>query len=115
MAEKKARKATTPSITKERLRELVEQATVDAYGDEEQRVGFFTMMEDHLAFPFETRVLGTPVTVTAVEMTDAEEIAALCVAGRERQRIPILDLPLPLPRPKGWEWIEAYRHWANPS
>lgn len=115
MAKKKAGKATKPALSKERLHALVEEATVDAYGDEEQRIGFYTMMGDHLALPFETAVLGMPVTVTAIDMTSADEIVALCVKGRERQRIPILDLPLPSPRPKGWEWIEAYRHWVNPT
>lgn len=93
----------------------MEEATVDAYGDDEQRVGFFTRMEDNLAVPFESTLLGIQVTVEAIEMTDADEIVALCVRGRDRQRIPFLDLPLPSPRPKGWEWTEAYRSWANPS
>jgi hypothetical protein len=25
----------------------------------------------------------------------------------------VLDLPLPTPPPEGWEWIEAFRHWAG--
>jgi len=36
------------------LRELIEEATVDAYGDAEQLVGFVTMLEEHLAVPFQT-------------------------------------------------------------
>jgi hypothetical protein len=43
-----------------------------------------------------------------VDITDADDIVAVCYRGRERQAIPILDLPLPTPRPAGWEWIEAY-------
>ena len=115
MAKKKAGKVAPPSLSKERLRAMMEEATIDAYGDEEQRVGFYTMLEDNLKVPFETALLGFPVTVESITMTDAEEIAALCVRGRERQRIPILDLPLPSPPPKGWEWIEAYRLWVNPT
>ena len=53
------------------------------------------------------------VHVTAVDLNDADEIVAVCRCGRERQMIPILDLPLPSPPPAGWEWIEAYRHWAR--
>ena len=44
--------------SKARLDQLVAEATVDAYGDSEQRVGFLTMLEDNLALPFETEVLG---------------------------------------------------------
>jgi hypothetical protein len=35
--------------SKRRLRELVEDAVVDAYTESEQRTGLFTMIEDHLA------------------------------------------------------------------
>jgi hypothetical protein len=37
-----------------RLEAMIEEATVDAYGESEQRAGFYTMMEDGLALPFET-------------------------------------------------------------
>ncbi len=98
---------------KGRLEELVEEAVVDAYGESEQRTGFFTMLEDNLALPFETEVLGVPVTVERIDLTDADEIVVICRRERRRQTIPILDLPLPVPPPAGAEWIEAYRHWAR--
>jgi hypothetical protein len=100
-------------LAKRRLDELVEEAIIDAYGDAEQRVGFLTMLEEHLACPFMTTLLGTPVRVTRVDLNKADEIVAICRRGQQRQLIPILDLPLPDPPPAGWEWIEAYRHWAR--
>ena len=95
------------------LEQLVEEAIVDAYGDSEQRCGLFTMMEDHLALPFETEVFGVPVTVERLDLTAADEVIAICRRGRTRQRIGILDLPMPSPPPHGSEWIEAYRYWAE--
>lgn len=92
---------------------MIEEATVDAYGEEEQVVGFFTMFEEHLQMPFQTTVLDVPVIVRRVDITEANEIVAVCHRGRHRQSIPILSLPLPIPRPAGWEWIEAYRRWAR--
>jgi len=71
------------------------------------------MMENDLATPFTTQVLGVEVTVERVDMTGADEIVAVCKRGAKRQKIPILDLPLPSPPPKGAEWIEAYRHWRR--
>ena len=62
--------------------------------------------------PFDTKVLGVTVTVERIDMTDDEQIIAICRRGRSLQAIPILDLPLPKPRPAGVEWIEAYRCWA---
>lgn len=101
------------TLGKRRLDALVEEAIIDAYGESEQRVGFLTMLEEHLACPFRTEILGTPVSVERVDLNDAEEIVAVCRRGRERQLIPILNLPLPSPPPAGWEWIAAYRHWAR--
>jgi len=99
--------------SKTRIRTLIEEATVDAYGDSEQRTGFLTMMEEHLAVPFETGILGVRVTVERIDLTDDEQIVAICCRGRLRQRISILDLPLPRPLPAGAEWIEAYRAWIR--
>jgi hypothetical protein len=102
-------------ISRARLDTLIEQATGDAYGDSEQRVGFYTMIDEHLALPFATRVLGADVIVVAIDQNEDEEIIAICTRGRSRQSVPILDLPLPSPAPAGAEWIEAYRHWARGS
>lgn len=96
-----------------RLEAMVEEATVDAYGESEQRGGFFCMLEEHLAMPFETELLGVQVLVERIVQGPDESITALCRNGRHRQSIPILDLPLPAPPPAGWEWIEAYRAWCQ--
>ncbi len=48
-----------PSLSKAKLEALIEEAVVDAYGDEEQTGGFFTMIEEHLALPFSVSILVT--------------------------------------------------------
>jgi hypothetical protein len=103
----------TSRIPNRELERLIEEATVDAYGDSEQVTAIFTMIEDNLAMPFETIVLGGSVVVRKIDLTDRDEIVAVCESGRHRQRVPILDLPLPTPRPAGAEWIEAYGHWCS--
>jgi hypothetical protein len=61
--------------------------------------------------PFETTVLGAPVTVERVDLNRSEQIVVVCSRGRSRQSLPILDLP---PRwPGGAERIEAYRRWRG--
>lgn len=99
-----------PRLSAVKLDRLIAEALVDAYGDEEQRMGFYTMLEDHLAMPFKTDLLGVEVTVQRVDLTDDDQIVAVCARGRLRQAIPILALPLPDPPPPGAEWIQAYRH-----
>lgn len=102
-----------PTISKDRLDGMVEDATVDCYNEAEQVTGLFAMIEDNLAVPFETAVLGVSITVASVHLTDRDQIVAMCSRDELRQAIPILDLPLPTPPPEGADWIEAYRRWLG--
>lgn len=92
---------------------MIEEATVDCYNESEQITGWFTVINDRLAVPFETKALGVPVTVQGVELSRDEQIVAVCVRGRHRQRLSILDVALPQPPPAGAEWIDAYRRWRG--
>src|SRR5712675_1302961 len=85
---------------------MIAEATVDCYNDSECVTGFYTMLDDNLAVPFQTVVIG-------VDVTDDGQIMAICRRGRSTQRIPILDLPLPTPQPGGADWIAAYRRWVK--
>lgn len=96
------------------LERLIEEALVDAYTESEQITAFFTMIDENLVTPFAARVLGMDVVVTKIELTDDEQVVAVCRRGSTAQRIPILDLPLPAPAPDGADWIHAFRHWARP-
>ena len=107
------RKAHGKLSSNARLDRMIAEAVVDAYGESEQMVGFYTMLEDSLVVPFDTEILGVEVTVERVDMTDDEQIVAVCTRGKSRQRVPILDLPLPDPPPAGAEWIDAFRRWAR--
>ena len=49
-------KTKLPSLSKAKLEALIEEAIVDAYGEEEQTGGFFTMIEEHLALPFTVNI-----------------------------------------------------------
>lgn len=60
-------------------------------------MGFFTLLEERLKSPFKTEVLGVEVTVARLDMTDDEQIVALCSPGKSQQPVPILDLTLPDP------------------
>lgn len=97
---------------KARLRALIEEAIVDAYNESEQRTAFYAMLDEHLDVPFDTKLLGAAITVERIDMTNDDQIVAICRRGRARHAIPILDLALPSPPPAGAEWVEAYRRWA---
>ncbi len=111
---KKIRVRTAPvRLTAARLAEMIEEATVDAYGEPEQLTGWLTMLEKYVVFPFETVVLGALVRVTRIDQSADERLIALCERGADRQAIGLVDLPLPVPSPAGAEWIEGYRRWID--
>ncbi|MGA2166654.1 MAG: calcium-binding protein [Terracidiphilus sp.] len=103
----------SPSLSRAILETLIEEAVVDACGEQEQTVGFFTMIEEHLALPFSVKIMGVEAIVEKVDMTRDGRIVAVCRRDGVRQRIEILDLPLPKPTPAGAEWIAAYSHWRK--
>ena len=101
------------ALSKAELAAMAEEATVDAYGEDEQAMGFYTMIADNLEMPFVTSVLGVDVTVEDIDLGEDNSIAAICARDGIRQAIRVVDLPLPEPPPAGAKWIEAYRHWLG--
>lgn len=77
------------TTNRETLDALIAEATVDCYHDRECVTGFDTMFEEYLAMPFHTNVLGVEVTVQRVDLSGDDQIVAVCIRGRDRQRIPI--------------------------
>ncbi len=71
----------------------------------------FAAVEENLAVPFSTSVLGVEVTVRGIDLSPDGRIVALCTRGEFRQTIGLLDLPLPVSAPDGVEWVEAYRYY----
>lgn len=63
--------------SKARLDQMVEEAIVDCYNESEQATGLYTMIENNLALPFETTVLGVPVTVERIDLTQRDEIVEI--------------------------------------
>jgi hypothetical protein len=97
---------------KSKLEGLIHRALLDAEDDEEQQMGFYEALEDHLRFPFKTALGGIPVVVQGLGVGEDDEILAICIRNGEKLGIPLLDLPIPKPSPKGAEWIEAFRLWV---
>jgi hypothetical protein len=110
----KTARETLDRIGKIELEAMIEEVTVDAYGQAEQVTAWwFTALENHLALPFHTKIVGAGVTVTKLDIQDDDEIVAVCTRGRTRQVIGILDVPLPSPKPAGAEWLDAYGYWRR--
>jgi hypothetical protein len=96
-----------------RLDALIEEATVDAYGESEQATAFLTVLEEYLALPFGATILGKAVVVEKIDLSGADELIAVCRRRGKRQKARLVDLDLPVPRPKGAEWVAAYHRWSR--
>src|SRR6266567_731951 len=88
-------------LSARKLDKMIEEATVDCYDELEQAGGFYTMIEDHLAVPFATELLGVEVSVVGVEMDDNGSLKAVCERNVKRQLIGLIDLELPKSPPSG--------------
>ena len=76
--------AKTRAITNAEYEEMIETATVDAYGESEQATGWHCVIDDHLQMPFETEMLGVTVRVEKIDLLDDDSIVAVCRRGHPR-------------------------------
>jgi hypothetical protein len=72
---------TAAELSKAELSELVAQAVVDAHDRDEQMSGFYNMIEDSLALPFTTTILGLKANVEGIGLTDGGIVAVCCGQG----------------------------------
>ena len=90
------------------LRELIQEATVDCYGEGEEHLGVVTMVEENVVCPFPAKVIGEDV-----EVTDFVDTRAVCQHKGKEYQIDITSLEWAKPYPDGFEWIEAYLEWRR--
>lgn len=99
---------------RQRLRALIDEATIDCYGEEEQHSGLLTMIEDNVECPFRAKVIGEEVIVTGFEWPKAGYgLFAVCERNGREYQVDINSLEWVKPLPEGFEWIEAYLAWRE--
>ncbi len=112
---KPAKAAPTSSgrLTSSDLDELIEEATIDCYGEAEQAVGLLATLEEHVRLPFRITIFGGRVSIVSFDLTERNEIVAVCRHSSQRVRMLLTELPPPSPEPEGFEWVLAYLRWAQ--
>ena len=97
-----------------KLKKLIEEATMDAYGDEEQETGFLTMLQDYLPIPFKALIVGEEVEVVEVDKgREGHCIMVICKRDGKKYKVSVTSLEWPGRPPKAAEWIEAYKAWVR--
>ena len=101
-------------ISNARLEELIDEATVDCYGDDEQHTALLTMIEDHVRCPFRAKVIGETVEVTSFAWPKSGAgLLAVCRHKGATHRVNLNALEWIEPLPVGFEWIAAYQLWRK--
>lgn len=93
------------------LNELIEEAIVDCYNEEECRLGFLTKLQDFLQTPFEAKLGGKIVIVKNIDGDD-RVIKAFIHGDQITYPVDILDLKINQ-KVFGYEWVAAYRKWET--
>ena len=89
-----------PKPSNKLLDAMIEEATIDTYNDEEQITGLFTMLEEHLALPFETeRARRDRHRDEDRPDRTGNEIVAICRRDNHRQAIAVLSSRSRIRRP----------------
>lgn len=99
----------------DQLDELIQQVTVDAYGDE----GFWSFLqafEDDVRFPFSGTLAGMPVVVTGVDFGGDERRGLVAVIERSGRtdKVSLLDVE-PEAAHDAALLLAAYRRWLGIS
>ena len=97
------------------LDKLIEEITVDAYGDDEQLSAFQQAFEDDVTLPADGFVIGEPVSVIAVEYDGNERRGLTAKCRREdgaEYEMAVSEVVLPHTS-TGARYIAAYRRWLN--
>ena len=103
-------------MNEERLQELIEEATVDCYGEEEEFWGFLSALGDELSFPIQATLIGEPVELIGLD--DEASTSHRGIVARIRRRgqeysVSLADLTIPESDTHHAEWLAAYRYWLQ--
>lgn len=109
------REKKTTRLDKAELDALIEEITVDAYGDAEQLWAFRQAFEDNIALPSEGFVMGAPVSVIAFDFDGNERrgLTAECRGADGRKHtVSAADVSM-APGSSGARYVAAYRKWMG--
>jgi hypothetical protein len=98
----------------ERIREIIEFATTDAYTDDEVMAGWGVVLEDAAQLPLQATALGKPVTVLAFD-SDARHGIRCEIQGEGigRRWVGVDTLDVESLSGEVREAMEAYEAWAE--
>lgn len=96
--------------------ELLEEAIVDCYDEEEQFSGVFTTLDDNLKIPLQAKAMGNGVEVVGLDSNRSSTrrgIVAIVHRNEQEHRVSLFELEFIDPDPTSAEWLAMYRYWLG--
>jgi len=103
-------------LTDERYYELLDEATVDCYGEEEQFTGVYYSLADNLQFPLHATLMDEPVIVRGFNegrSSPHRGIVAKIERNGQTYDVSLVDLVFVDTDPVSAEWLAVFRRWSN--
>jgi hypothetical protein len=103
------------TLSEERLQELLEEATVDAYGDEEEFSSVLITLDENVDWPLSATLAGMPVEVLGLDESASglrRGIVARIRRGGKEHEAALADLTFSDVDETSGEWLAMFRWWA---
>jgi len=102
-------------LDEQEVQEAMDEATVDANGEDEQHTGLLTVIQDELEFPFSAELFGEVVQVTDMQWPEDDHygLDLVCERNGRQQAIEARNVELVEPLPEGHLYLAAYLDWKR--
>ena len=104
------------TFDKSELRELLEEATVDCYDEDEQFMSLYTVMDESLPFPFPATVVGEAVSVLDLDGKHSSlfgGIHARVRRGDKEYVASLTSLNVGTANAEVAKWLAVYGYWVS--
>jgi len=103
-------------MDKARIRELLQDATVDSCDEDEAFWGLFYALDEGLSFPLQAQVLGEVASL--VDLDGARSglrrgVMARVRKGDREYTVALSEVEVLDPDPASAEWLAVYRYWLG--
>jgi hypothetical protein len=105
------REKKAPRLAPSALAELIEEITVDAYGEQEQLWAFRQAFEDNISLPTEGSVVGEPVVIVGFDYDGNERrgLTAKCRGADGSKHVVSAADVIAAPESEASRYLAAYR------
>ena len=102
-------------LSDDELEEMISEAMVDCYDEEEAFMGILYTLADNLKFPFKAKALGETVEVLNIDDEESSRGRGIIATVRkqgEEYSVGLDELEIK-PEPENEKWLEMFYYWLD--